>query len=454
VRTAVVLFTRDLRVHDHPALATAAREADRVVPLFVLDDGILGSDFARPNRIAFLRDSLEDLDASLAARAGRLVLRRGDVVAETMKVAHEANAEAIFVSGDASAYAQRRQRRLQRACSGERLQLRVSPGVTVVPLGEVATTAGRHFSVFTPFYRAWRQAPRREVVPPPRRLVLPVRIGRGRLPALARLVAGTPSPELPAGGETEARKRLASWLRSELARYDERRDDLAADATSRLSPYLHFGCVSPLEVVERATSQEGGEAFARQLAWRDFFHQLLAARPETSWADLRPRDDRWRDDEEGFAAWKDGRTGYPIVDAAMRQLRREGSMPNRARLIVGSFLTKHLYLDWRLGARHFFDWLVDGDVASNAGNWQWVAGTGADTRPNRGFNPMRQAKRFDPEGAYVRRYVTELGAIDGASVHEPWRLGPHRPRGYPARVVDHDEAAARFRRQRRSAPAG
>ena len=428
MRTAIVLFTRDLRVHDHPALSAAAREAERVVPLFVLDDRIMQTDFARPNRVAFLRDALEDLDTSLARRGARLVVRSGDVDTEAVRTATEVQAEAIFMSHDVSAYAQARRRRLEPACAQHRLDLRVYPGITIAEAGDVRTGSGTHFSVFTPFYRAWRQVPRRPVERPPRSLVLPPNVRRGRLPALEKLVTGRPSPELPTGGETAGRARLTAWLRSGLERYGQRHDDLAADATSRLSPYLHFGCLSPLEVAERASDRPGGGSFVRQLAWRDFYHQLLDARPETSHADMRNRGDRWLADEDGLAAWKEGRTGYPIVDAGMRQLLREGFIHNRARLITASFLTKDLYVDWRAGASHYLDWLVDGDVANNSGNWQWVAGTGADTRPNRIFNPIRQAKRFDPRGDYVRRYLPELAEIGDAGVHEPWRLERGRAR--------------------------
>ena len=231
-------------------------------------------------------------------------------------------------------------------------------------------------------------------------------------------------------------------------RLREGRDDLADDSTSRLSPYLRFGCLSPLEVAERARGRAGGDAFVRQLCWRDFHYQLFAARPELARDDMRPRGDRWRDDDEALIAWKDGRTGYPLVDAGMRQLREEGFMHNRARLVTASFLTKHLYLDWRTGAAHFADLLVDGDIPNNVGNWQWVAGTGADTRPNRMFNPTRQAQRYDPSGAYVRRWVPELAEIDGAATHEPWKLGMLAPAEYPPPIVDHDEAVARFREAR------
>ena len=437
MRVAIVLFTRDLRVHDNPALSTAAHEAERVVPLFVWDDAILGSAFARPNRIAFLLDALRDLDAALTRRGARLVLRSGDVVAEVLTLARKVRAEAVFVAEDASGYAQRRQRRLEHACRVARIDLRVTPGVTVAPLRSVETSSGGHYSVFTPFHRAWSKAPRRPVARAPLRLSMPCVLSRRELPMSGRLAVGSPSPELPQGGETSGRRRLSAWLRDGAARYDAGHDDLAADATSRLSPYLHFGCISPLEVAHRAGGVAGAAPFVRQLAWRDFFHQLLAARPETAHEDMRPRGDRWDGDGEALAAWKNGTTGYPIVDAGMRQLLREGYMHNRARLITASFLVHDLHIDWRAGARHFLDWLVDGDVANNAGNWQWVAGTGANPRPRRTLNPLRQAHRFDPDGAYVRRYVAELAAIEGGAVHEPWRLG-ETASGYPSPIVDHN----------------
>jgi deoxyribodipyrimidine photo-lyase len=264
---------------------------------------------------------------------------------------------------------------------------------------------------------------------------MPAGVSRGRLPACSRLVADRRSPELPLGGETAGRRRLSAWLRSGVAGYDTGHDDLEADATSRLSPYLHFGCISPLEVEDRAGEVVGAAPFVRQLAWRDFFHQLLGAQPETAHEDMRPRGARWSGDTDALEAWKHGETGCPIVDAGMRQLLREGYMHNRARLITASFLVHDLHVDWRSGARHFFDWLVDGDVANNVGNWQWVAGTGANARPARAFNPLRQARRFDPDGNYVRRYVPELAAIAGRAVQEPWTLRDKAIK-YPTPILD------------------
>ncbi len=443
MQTGIVLFTRDLRVHDNPALHAACEECERVVPLFVLDDAVLAA-FGAPNRVAFLLDALRDLDASLRARGGALVVRRGDVAAEVARVLEDVSAQAVFLSEDVSTYARRREQRLRDAG----LAVHSLPGVTVIPPGEVTPSGGGDaFAVFTPYWNRWQAQPRRAVLESPTAIVLPD-VDAGRVPGLAEIVTEALSPGLPAGGETTGRARLDAWLEAGLGAYGNGRDNLVDESTSRLSPYLRFGCLSPLEVAERAEGRAGGEAFVRQLCWRDFHYQLFADRPALAHEDMRPRGDRWRDDDDALAAWEDGRTGYPLVDAGMRQLREEGFMHNRARLVTASFLTKHLYLDWRVGAEHFADLLVDGDIPNNCGNWQWVAGTGADTRPNRMFNPTRQAQRYDPSGEYVRRWIPELVGIDGAAAHEPWKLGLLAPADYPAPIVDHDEAVARFRAAR------
>ena len=453
MRTAVVLFNRDLRVHDHPALSAAARAAQHVVPAFVWDESLLSSDFAAPNRLCFLLDSLADLDRALRSRGAGLVLRRGDVVREAIALARGAGADAVFTSDDVSAYARSRRVRLADACAQRRIELRTFPGVTVVPPGDLTPAAGDHFRVFTPFWRHWREEPLRAVHGAPRTLSLPAGVRRGRLPRLSDLTRGDVSPDLPPGGEQSGRRRLTAWARSSLEHYGERRDDLAADATSRLSPYLRFGCLSPREVLERVSGRRGAEEFVRQLCWHDFFQQVAAANPALPRADYRGAGRRWREDPDALSAWKDGRTGYPLVDAGMRQLRREGWMHNRARLVAGSFLTKDLGIDWREGAAHFWELLVDGEIANNAGNWQWVAGTGNDARPNRVLNPTRQALRFDPRGDYVRRYVPELAGVAGPAVHEPWNLPEDRRAGlgYPAPIVDRARVAARLRRRRKQA---
>jgi deoxyribodipyrimidine photo-lyase len=449
IETAIVLFNRDLRVHDHPALAAAAK-AGRAVPLFVFDERLLGSRFAAPNRVAFMLEALHDLDGSLRKAGGRLFVRHGDPVREALGVAKECSATALHVSADWSAYARAREERLARACEEERIEFRAHPGVTVVPPGAATPSGGDHFRVFSPYHRAWSRLRWREGVRAPRKLSVPSGLKAGRLPALDSLVEGRPSPNRVAGGEAEGRKRMRAWLREGLGDYEDRHDDLPGDGTSRLSAYIRWGCVSPLELAREAGKRRGGAAFVRQLCWRDFHHQVLAATPSLPNRDFRPRRDRWSHSKQAFEAWREGRTGYPLVDAAMRQLAAEGFMHNRARMTVASFLCKDLYVDWRAGAWHFWDLLSDGEIANNAGNWQWVAGTGNDTRPNRVLNPVRQAQRFDPEGHYVRRYLPELEQVRGKAIFEPWRMEGFERLDYPPPLVDHDEAAAAFRAHRKN----
>ncbi|MFD8803655.1 cryptochrome/photolyase family protein [Streptomyces atroolivaceus] len=453
---AVVLFTSDLRLHDHPPLHAALASADEVVPLFVLDDGVEAAGFGAPNRRAFLADCLRDLDAGLRERGGRLVVREGDVAEEVGGVVTETGAGAVHVAAGVSAYAQHREERLREALTPLRCRLSVHDAVSnVVPPGAVMPSGADrdHFAVFTPYFRRWSEQGLRSPFGAPRTVRVPEGPASAGLPSRAG-VRGL-SPGLAEGGEAEGRRRSAAWRRNGLASYEERHDDLAGDATSRLSPHLHFGTLSPTELVHRARAAggPGAEAFVRQVCWRDFHHQVLAARPAAARFDYRPRQDRWRTGSaaaDETAAWKEGRTGYPVVDAAMRQLLHEGWMHNRGRLLTASFLVKTLYVDWRTGARHFLDLLADGDIANNQLNWQWVAGTGTDSRPNRVLNPVTQARRYDPEGAYVRRWVPELAGISGPAVHEPWKL-PGRERArydYPEPVVRLQDGLARFKEAR------
>ncbi|MFE2288736.1 cryptochrome/photolyase family protein [Streptomyces sp. NPDC059443] len=448
---AVVLYTSDLRLHDHPPLRAALSSSGQVVPFFVRDPAIT----APPNRLAFLADCLADLDSGLRARGGRLVVRSGDAVAQTVSLVREADADEVHMAGGVSAYAHAREDRLRAALEAEGRRLHVHDSViTAVAPGAVLPAGSDHFAVFTPYHRRWAEQPLRAGAPAPRGTVrVPDAVRSDPLPERAA-VTGT-SPGLARGGEGEARRLLAHWLRSGLDRYPETHDDLAGDATSRLSPHLHFGTLSPTEAVHRARAAggPGAEAFVRQLCWRDFHHQVLAARPGAAARDYRARGDGWRTGpaaEEEIQAWKEGRTGYPVVDAAMRQLAHEGWMHNRGRLLTASFLAKTLYVDWRVGARHFMDLLVDGDLANNQLNWQWVAGTGTDSRPNRVLNPVRQGLRYDPGGGYVHRWVPELAGLPAPRVHEPWRLpAPERARyDYPDPVVELADGLDRFRRGR------
>ncbi|MCX4694848.1 deoxyribodipyrimidine photo-lyase [Streptomyces sp. NBC_01408] len=452
MNVAVVLYTSDLRLHDHPPLRAALSSCDQVVPLFVRDRAVAAAGFAPPNRQAFLADCLADLDAGLRDRGGRLVIRSGDAVPEVCALVREADADEVHMAAGVSAYAQAREERLRAALEADGRRLYVHDTVVTAHAPGVVLPAGSdHFAVFTPYFRRWAELPARAPSAAPRAVRVPEGVGSEPLPP--RTAVTGVSPGLARGGETEARRLLTNWLRTGITRYEDTHDDLAGDATSRLSPHLHFGTLSPTEAVHRARAAggPGAAAFVRQLCWRDFHHQVLAARPRAAVEDYRSRGDRWRTGaaaEEETEAWKAGRTGYPVVDAAMRQLRHEGWMHNRSRLLAASFLTKTLYVDWRTGARHFLGLLVDGDLANNQLNWQWVAGTGTDTRPNRVLNPVRQGLLHDPDGRYVHRWVPELAGLPAPAVHAPWRLpAPERARyDYPGPLVELADAQERFRR--------
>lgn len=441
---SVVVFTRDLRVRDHPALVAAARVGN-VVPLFVLDDAVMAA-HGSVNRTAFLLDCLADLRAQLRHLGADLVVRRGSWLEEVLAVVRSTGASQVHLSADVSALAQRRDAALGRALELMGSELVRHQGITVVPPRATAPASGGDWKVFTPYYRRWLEHPWRPVLARPDAVVLPEGIDVGDLPNLGDLVRGEPSPDLVRGGESVGLEHLRSWAADHMVDYDDRHDDLAGDATSHISAHLHFGTLSPLEVATLLRDRPGGAPFVRQLCWRDFYHQVLAGRPDTAHRDYRSRDDRWRTDDEDLAAWADGRTGYPLVDAGMRQLRAEGFMHNRARMVVASFLTKDLYLDWRSGAAHFMSLLIDGDVANNQLNWQWTAGTGTDSNPNRIFNPTVQSRRFDPDGVYIRRYVPELADVDAPEIHEPEEATRARV-GYPPPIVDHHEAIEAYRAQ-------
>ncbi|NKY34510.1 deoxyribodipyrimidine photo-lyase [Nocardia speluncae] len=447
----MALFTRDLRVHDNPALAAAVQNAE-VLPVFVVDETICATDYLNPNKADFLATALADLDEGLRRAGGQLIVRHGDTVGEVCRLVRQYSVDEVHIAEDVSAYSRRREDRLRTQLAESDCRLHVHAGsITVAAPGRLTPSGGSdHFAVFTPYHRRWSRLPVRAPLPVPKGIRLPHGAGSEPIPAATDLGAGSPSPEVAPGGESAGRHLVRDWFGAHIGAYADRHDDLASVATSRFSPYLHFGCLSATELVHRSDpSAPGAAAFVRQLAWRDFHHQMLAARPELTHSDYRNRNDRWHEDTASLTAWRAGQTGYPIVDAGMRQLAAQGWMHNRARMITASFLTKTLYLDWRRGAKHFLALLADGDMANNQLNWQWVAGTGADTRPNRVLNPIRQAERYDPSGAYVRRWIPELAHLRGRDIHQPWRWHTDGIDGYPARIVDHEQAARDFLRVRR-----
>ena len=437
--TAVVVFTRDLRVHDNSALVAASQQNDYVAPLFVLDPMLVNGPQSSANRSIFLYESLTDLDQSLERLGNSLIISQGVWAEEVMKFTATVEATEIHIARDYSRYSSDRTRLLEAACERNNIKLVLHDNHSVLPPGKIQPGAGDEYKVFTPYYNKWLAESWRPVLKPPL-LNSPSQLKfiKSNMPSLDHK-----SNAQVKGGESAGRSRMMQWLTSGIQKYEENRDDLSAPATSLLSPYLHFGCMSLLELAAMARSN-GDDAYVRQLCWRDFYLQILAKYPEAANSDYRDRGDRWNNNTEHLSAWKTGMTGYPIVDAGMRQLLAEGFMHNRARMVTASFLTKDLYLDWRLGAAHFRDWLIDGDLASNQLGWQWVAGTGTDTNPNRIFNPQRQSERFDPTGEYIRKYVHELNNIPTDLIHNP----PSKLRaecGYPEPITDHKIAIEKYK---------
>jgi deoxyribodipyrimidine photo-lyase len=435
-------FRRDLRLGDNTALA-AAVERGQVVPLFVLDPRLLAG--RAPRREAWLSANLAALAADLQRARARLLVRRGDPRVEVPRAAREAGASAVYWNRDYTPFARRRDAAVERACRDLGLDVATfADGVLVEP-AVVKTRSGGFYTVFTPYYKAWSAVPASAPLPAPSRIAV------GEIPP-GLDVAAPEGAGLPRAGTAGALAALDRFVRQRLAGYKDGRDRMDAETTSRLSYYTRLGVVSPRQIraaVAGAVGRQGpehasAEAFLRELAWREFFIQILWHVPQSLRADLREerRGIPWRKDPDGLRAWQEGRTGYPVVDAGMRELAQTGYMPNRARLVTASFLTKDLLIDWREGERWFMRHLLDGDPAVNVGNWQWVASTGADAMPAfRIFNPMLQGARFDPQGRYVHRWVPELAGVPGPDVHVPERV--RRAPGYPAPIIAHDEARAR-----------
>lgn len=420
----VVWFRRDLRVTDHGALAAAG--TDRVVGLFVLDPALQS---VGPVRLAYLYTALSDLDAEIRGRGGAgLLVRTGDPVVEVPAVAAAHGAQRVLVSGEYTPFGLRRDRAVAEALSAQGIRMSSQDSPYLHAPGRVVKGDGDPFAVFTPFWRAWSALP----------ADVPVHAEPSFVTEFA--VPGDPIPEV-ADQEADATELLDSFMSDGVGHYDADRNRVDLAGTSRLGAALHYGQIHPRTIV--ATAGPDDQGFVRQLCWREFYADVLWRRPDAAWANVDRRFDRfpWRDDRDAFDVWCQGRTGYPMVDAGMRQLLETGWMHNRARMVVASFLTKDLLLPWQWGAQWFMTHLRDADVANNSLGWQWVAGTGTDAAPYyRVFNPVLQGQKFDPDGTYVRRFVPELAHLAGAAVHTPWDHPDGYRDGYPHRMVDHAEA--------------
>ncbi len=460
-------FRNDLRIRDNTALAAAARGADELLLVFVLDDRLLKDKLVGPPRRRFLLGCLDRLAADLESRGQRLVLRHGDPGVEIPRLLRETRAERLTYNRDVTPYARRRDARVNAAAARAGVEVVACKDRVVFESHEIRTQKGDPFRVYTPFRRAWLERFRKDPAPPasPFRLPPPVRGVRADSSLTAKVLdARTDRTEIPTPGEAAARRRLDRFVGSAIHSYHRERDLLAVDGTSRLSPYLRLGAISVrtcLDAARKISLKErraapGVRTWIDEIIWREFYQSILADFPHVLRRPFKPEYDAmsWNEDPDGFGAWCDGRTGYPVVDAAMRQLTTTGWMHNRARMIVASFLTKDLLIDWRLGEAFFMQRLVDGDPASNNGGWQWAASTGTDAQPYfRIFNPVSQGQRFDPEGHYVRRFVPELGGLPSRIIHRPWEA-PSPPSNYPRPILDHAErrrlALSRYKRAQRS----
>jgi deoxyribodipyrimidine photo-lyase len=476
LRNSLVWFRRDLRVEDHAALHHALLSADRVFGVFVFDTDILAGLPADDRRVHFIHASLQELDARLRSLGGYLIVRHGRAAQDIPRLAAELDAESVFANHDYEPQAIRRDRAVLDALRRAGRSLQTFKDQVVFERDEVLTKVGGPFSVFTPYKNAWlkRLAAEPEALAayettPHAARLAPAPPGHA-LPTLEDLGFRAPAGPLPQAGMTGAAALLDAFL-GRMARYDHERDYPALDATSRLSLHLRFGTLSVRQLVRllraRIDAGQGGPGtpvWLAELIWREFYMMILARHPRVVTECFKPAFEALAWDEGDaadalFAAWCEGRTGYPLVDAAMLQLNHTGFMHNRLRMVTASFLTKDLGIDWRRGEAYFARRLDDYELSSNNGGWQWAASTGCDAQPwFRIFNPVTQSKRFDPDGTFIREWLPQLGKLPAAALHAPWlakaalleQAGVVLGSDYPLPVVEHEQARertlARFKR--------
>ena len=464
----IVWFRRDLRVHDNPALTAAWRDCDEVIPLFVFDEPLLLSHEFGSACVNFMFGCLEDLRSSLAARGIPLLWRRGEQIETVTRAAREWKADTVYWNRDYEPRAIDRDRRIQQLLAKNGVAVKTFKDHVVFEADEIRGVTGEPLQRYSAYRARWWTK---------WHAVKPAALTAPRTIQPAKAACPFPAPPLPsvaewgydrltswiAPGERSARKRLQSFLNGPVHRYIDGRNLPAADGSSKLSPHFRFGTLSPRTAISTALKSlaKGGRisrpdvlTWIDELIWREFFQQVLAAFPHVAVGPFRhvavpPSREPGPERDRLFRAWSEGKTGYPVVDAGMRQLNRTGWMHNRVRMIVASFLIKDLRLDWRDGERYFMQHLLDADVAVNNGNWQWCASTGTDAmRGHRIFNPVLQSKKFDPEGIYIREYVPELSRLSVPSVHEPHLMSKDAQikskcligLDYPEPIVDHRQA--------------
>ncbi len=448
--TAVVWFRRDLRVEDNSALAAACRDFDTIVPVFILDDHYRDDPNVGPSRFVFLRESLQDLDSSLRGLGSRLTIVPGPPSEALAELIRTSRAAAVYANEEIGPYPQARDDKARSEIERAKARFFLFQDSLAIDPRTIRSSEGKPYTAYSPFLKKWGALEKSRPLPAPARISTPdlrsVPIGRVR--AWKDLAA---NPNASRGGESEAKRRFASFLAEQIDFYADWRDYPGQDSTSHLSSALHFGAISARTMLRACDDlrQKGSpqaaknaDKFVAELCWREFFHGVLFHFPGVAEGPFRPelRNVEWNAPGMEYFAWTEGKTGYPFIDAAMRQLTLENWMHNRARMAVASFLVKDLHLSWQIGEKWFEHNLTDADLANNNGGWQWSAGTGADAAPYfRVFSPVVQSKRFDPTGSYIRRYVPELAGLSDSEIHEP-----QNP------IVDHarekEEAIRRYRR--------
>ena len=429
MKRSIIWFRRDLRIGDHPALLAAIESSDEVIPLFILDKQQIAE--AGSNLLAYMSQSLRALDHSLG---NRLHIIEGDQVKVLQELIELYGVKEVHISAEYERYGAERDARVEAA--GIPL-IRTGSPYAVAPGRVVKPSDGTPYKVYTPFYKAWCIHGWRAPAKMPKEIKAPQPPDKYR---------AFPDFQLPEGvtiieaGEAAALKRFKEFTKSGLDSYEENRNLAGIDGTSKMSSYLKFGEIHPRTLLAHIGESKSHDTYRKEIAWREFYADVLFNNPHTDTEYYAPRFKAMRYDKPGaqFKAWCEGRTGYPFVDAAMRQLATEGWMHNRTRMVVASFLVKDLHLEWQLGERFFAESLIDFDPASNAHGWQWTAGTGTDASPYyRVFNPIEQGKKFDPDGTYIRKYVPELAHLNGKDIHEPWLYLDGYSHGYCERIVDH-----------------
>ena len=449
-KTSIMWFRRDLRINDHPALLAAIESAEQVIPLFILDKKQI--DEAGEKLLAYMGQSLRALDESLG---NRLHIIEGDQVEVLKELIAQHGVEEVHISAEYERYGAERDARVEAA--GIKLVRTGSP-YAVTPGRVLKPSDATPYKVYTPFYRGWRTHGYRAPAVTPKKFAVVQPTDKYR---------AFPDFPMPDGvhvieaGEAAALKRFEAFTESGLDSYDENRNFASIDGTSKMSTYLKFGEIHPRTLLANLGESKAHDTFRKEIAWREFYADVLFNNPMTDLEYYAPKFKEMRYDKPGkkFAAWCEGKTGYPFVDAAMRQLVVEGWMHNRTRMVVASFLVKDLHLEWQIGERFFAEHLADYDVASNAHGWQWTAGCGTDASPYyRIFNPIEQGKRFDENGDYIRKYVPELAHLSASEIHEPWLFLDGYSKGYPERIVDHAterlESLARLQEIKADKPLG